>query len=375
MLEFFHEMLKIYDHSRAIDILYLDFQKAFDKVPHKRLMMKVRSLGILGKIADWIEDWLAGRKQRVVINGSSSGWKNVTSGVPQGSVLGPILFIIYINDFDIGLISKLSKFADDTKMGINAVDDEAVENLKADLKRIEEWSEKWQMPFNVDKCKVMHIGFRNRKIKYELFGREIESCEMERDLGVVITNDMKSSRQCIEAEKKAQKLLGYIKRQFSSRKKETILTLYKALVRPHLEYAVQFWAPSLRKDIEQLESVQARATKLISDIRGIGYERRLEQLNLFSLEARRLRGQLIETFKIIKGINKIDFRTLFSMSSNQTRSNGWKLDLCRFNTNQCGNFMTFKIPATWNKLPVEVVNSETVSEFKQKLDKIIHLLL
>ena len=290
-------------------------------------------------------------------------------------MLGPILFIIYINDFDIGLISKLSKFADDTKMGINAVDDEAVENLKADLKRIEEWSEKWQMPFNVDKCKVMHIGFRNRKIKYELFGREIESCEMERDLGVVITNDMKSSRQCIEAEKKAQKLLGYIKRQFSSRKKETILTLYKALVRLHLEYAVQFWAPSLRKDIERLESVQARATKLISDIRGIGYERRLEQLNLFSLEARRLRGQLIETFKIIKGINKIDFRTLFSMSSNQTRSNGWKLDLCRFNTNQCGNFMTFKIPATWNKLPVEVVNSETVSEFKQKLDKIIHLLL
>ena len=290
-------MFKIYDHSRAIDILYFDFQKAFDKVPHKRLMMKVRSLGIVGKVADWVEDWLTDRKQRVVINGSASGWRNVTSGVPQGSVLGPVLFIIYINDLDVGLISKLSKFADDTKIGINANNDKAVGNLRADLKRIEEWSEKWQMPFNVDKCKVMHIGFRNKKIKYELFGRELASCEMERDLGVIITSDMKSSKQCIEAEKKAQKLLGYIKRQFSSRKRETILTLYNALVRPHLEYAVQFWSPSLRRDIDRLESIQARATKLISEIRNVSYERRLDKLNLFSLEVRRLRGQLIETFK------------------------------------------------------------------------------
>ena len=108
------------------------------------------------------------------------------------------------------------------------------------------------MPFNVDKCKVMHIGFKNRKIKYELFGKEVDSCQMEKDLSVIITNDLLSTRQCMEAEKKAQSLLGYIKRQFSSRNKETILTLYKALVRPHLEYPVQFWAPSLRKDVEHL---------------------------------------------------------------------------------------------------------------------------
>ena len=375
LLEFFNEIFRIYDHSRAIDILYLDFQKAFDKVPHKRLMMKVRSLGIVGRIADWIEDWLADRKQRVVINGSASSWKKVTSGVPQGSVLGPILFIIYINDLDLGLISKVSKFADDTKIGINANNDEAVQNLKTDLKKIENWSVKWQMPFNVDKCKVMHIGFRNRKIKYELFGKEVESCQMEKDLGVIITNDLLSTRQCMEAEKKAQKLLGYIKRQFSSRNKETILTLYKALVRPHLEYAVQFWAPSLRKDVERLESVQARATKLITGIRNIGYERRLAHLNLFSLEVRRLRGQLIETFKILKGIDRVDYRNLFTLSSNQTRSNGWKLDLPRFNTSQCGNFFSFRIPSIWNRLPANIVESDSVTEFKQKLDKVIHSLL
>ena len=171
------------------------------------------------------------------------------------------------------------------------------------------------------------------------------------DLGVVITNDLKSSNQCIEAVKKAQKLLGYIKLQFRTRNKETILTLYNALVRPHLEYAVQFWLPSLRKDIERLEAVQARATKLIPSIRHLGYVRRLDRLNLYSLEKRRLRGQLIETFKMLKGVNNIDYRHLFTFSNNRTRSNGWKLELKTFNTSQCGNFFTYKIAPIWNRLP------------------------
>ena len=231
------------------------------------------------------------------------------------------------------------------------------------------------MPFNLDKCKVMHVGQRNDKAKYELLGKELEICNEEKDLGVIITSDLKSSKQCIEVEKKAQKILGYIKRQFTTRKEETILTLYNALVRPHLEYAVQFWSPSQRKDIERLEKVQARATKLIPSIRHISYERRLARLNLYSLEKRRLRGQLIETFKILKGIENIDYRKLFTLSSNQTRSNGWKLDLKRFNTTQCGGFFTYKIASYWNKLPADVVNSANVNQFKNKLDKVIDAVL
>ena len=119
LLEFFHSMHTLYDEHRAVDIVYLDFQKAFDTVPHKRLMKKVRALGIRGQIANWIENWLSNRQQRVVINGEYSRWSTVTSGVPQGSVLGSLLFLIYINYIDVGTVSTLSKFADDIKIGAN----------------------------------------------------------------------------------------------------------------------------------------------------------------------------------------------------------------------------------------------------------------
>ena len=152
-----------------------------------------------------------------------------------------------------------------------------------------------------------------------------------------------------------------------------MLQLYTSIVRPHLEYAVQIWSPILRKDINRLEGVQARATKLIPSIRQIRYQRRLESLNMYDLETRRLRGQLIETFKILKGITKVD-SNLFTLNENQTRNNGWKLELKRYNTSHCGNFFTYKICDLWNKLPPEVVNSNSVEEFKRKLDKIIRTL-
>ena len=374
LLEFFHNMFSIYDKSRAIDIIYLDFQKAFDKVPHKKLMVKTRALGIIEEIADWIEDWLTGRKQRVVINGEASEWADVTSGVPQGSVLGPLLFLIYINDIDVGLNSKIAKFADDTKLGTNAVDTSDVEALKKDLKKLGEWAERWQMPFNSEKCKVLHIGDRNPQENYSLLGKEVNSVEQEEDLGIIISKDLKFTRQCIKVEKKAQKLIGYIKRQFKYRNKEVVLQLYTSLVRPHLEYVVQFWAPSLQKDIDRLEAVQARATKLVPSLRHFGYRRRIERLNLFDLKTRRLRGQLIETFKILKGITNVDYNNLFTLSTNQTRNNGYKLELKRYNTTLCGNYFTYKIANTWNRLPADLVNSNTVEEFKRKLDKIIKTL-
>ena len=364
-------MISIYDDSRAIDILYLDFKKAFDKVPHKRLLTKVRALGVSGRTAEWIEHWLSDRRQRVVINGECSSWAPVRSGVPQGSVLGPLLFLIYINDLDTGLVSKISKFADDTKLGANAASPTAVEDLQQDLDKIGEWSEAWQMPFNTDKCTVMHIGRTNRSANYSLLGSQIPTTNLEKDLGVYISADLKSSRQCIEVEKKANKVLGYIGRQFKYREKEIILPLYNTLVRPLLEYAVQFWSPSLVQDIRRLEKVQARATKMITSIRHKGYHRRLRDLKLFTLEKRRLRGQLIETFKILKGFNNIDHRNLFTLNEHPTRNHGLKLQPKRFNTQPCGELMTYKIVNVWNRLPPTVIASGSVDTFKRRLDRIL----
>jgi len=371
LLEFFHEVFTEHDQCKAVDVVYMDFQKAFDKVPFRRLMSKVRALGIGDEISHWIENWLRERRQRVVINSEASGWAPVTSGVPQGSVLGPLLFIIYINDIDEGIVSRISKFADDTKLGSEVSCPKKVEQLQLDLDKLGEWSDKWQMPFNAAKCKVMHIGYRNPNSEYFLQGKALESTDCEKDLGVVITNDLKFSQQCIAAEKRAQKLLGYIKRQFGYRNKEIVLCLYNSLVRPHLEYAVQFWSPSYRKDIIRLERVQARATKLIPELRHMCYADRLKELNLFSLEARRLRGQLIEVFKILRGFDNVDYRCLFQLSEGRTRNNGYKLELKRYNGDLCGNFFSYAICSRWNALPSDVVNSDSVEQFKIRLDKIL----
>ena len=371
LLEFFHVIYNVFDEHKAVDLVYLDFQKAFDKVPHKRLMSKFRALGIDGSIARWVNNWLEGRKQRVVVKGEESDWKGVTSGVPQGSVLGPVLFLIYINDIDVGLTSTLAKFADDLKLGCKATTCEDAINLQCDLNNLALWTEKWLMKFNLDKCKIMHIGSKNQLHDYLFYDKVLTRSSCEKDLGIYICDDLKVSRQCLEAEKKAMKVLGFIKRTFTHKSENIVITLYKALVRPHLEYAVQFWSPYLTKDIEKLERVQARATKMIPALRRLSYERRLAKLKMFTLETRRLRGELIQAFKIIRGFDNVDAKKLFQFSNNNTRNNGFKIILPIARSQVMRNFFTYKTINKWNNLPCEVVNSPSIDAFKRRLDKIL----
>ena len=195
-----------------------------------------------------------------------------------------------------------------------------------------------------------------------------------KDLGVIISKDLKFSRQCNEAVKKANMMLGFIKRNFTFKSKETILSLYKSLVRPHLEYAVQLWSPYLIKDIKKMEGVQRRATKLIPNLRNKFYNDRLSELDLFSLEKRRLRGQLIECFKIIKGFVNLDSGKLFTPSSNtRTRGHNEKLKGFKVDLDITQIFFTHKVVNEWNALPSEVVSRNSINAFKLKLDK--HLKL
>ena len=306
LLEYLENVTKVLDEGDPLDVIYLDFAKAFDKVPHKRLIKKLEAHGISGNVSRWIKNWLTDRRQRVNINGKISNWADVLSGVPQGSVLGPLLFLIYINDIDDGIMSKIWKFADDTKICKNIKNERDVEILRNDLKQLYKWSEDWQMLFNLDKCVVIHMGNKNKKCLYELGGQKLKSVEQERDLGIIVHSNGKMSEQCTMSAKKANQILGMIKRNMKWKDKNIITKLYKVLVRPKLEYCVQAWCPQLKKDQEVLEKVQRRATKMIEGFRYKTYEERLHETGLTTLVQRRKLGDLIETFKLVKGITQVN---------------------------------------------------------------------
>ena len=299
LLETLEQWTEILDEGDCIDVAYLDFRKAFDLVSHEHLIYKLTKYGIKGKILNWIKDYLSNRKQRVVIRGTPSSWRDVTSGVPQGSVLGPILFLIFINDLPTELLSKLSLFADDSKLfsriivnGKNSSNGgtEGGGRLQGDLDRVVEWAKKWKMEFNVDKCKIMHLGYNNPRGEYSMGDRKLEVTEGERDLGVLIDRELEFGKHIKAIVGKANSILGLIRVSFACMNKTMFLNLYPALVRPLLEYCVQVWSPYKKKHIKLLEGVQRRATKLVPQISEMTYEDRLKALGLTKLVDRRVRG-------------------------------------------------------------------------------------
>ena len=363
------EWSRAVENGDPIDVIYCDFAKAFDSVPHKRLLRKLQAYGVEGRLLRWIESFLTNRCQRVVLNGVKSSWASVLSGVPQGSVLGPLLFVMFVNDMPDVVQSSILIFADDTKIYRPVRQASGVQSLQSDIDALVRWSAQWQLPFNTSKCKSLHIGSGNVRHVYDMNGAVLAQTAVEKDLGVQIDDCLKFREQAAAAVAKGFQILSVIRRSFLTLDSTTLPLLFKTLVRPHLEFGNVIWGPYNRADQQQVERVQRRATKLVPELRSLPYTARLRVLGLPSLYYRRRRGDMIAVYQLVHSGIDLDPSFFFAPSDVRfTRGHPWKLAKPRAVTRVRRQAFSIRVINDWNGLPMGVVEASSINVFKARLD-------
>lgn len=377
LLKVYHEIGKILDQGGQIDVVYLDYSKAFDCVSHEYLLYKLKhSYGFSNNLLSWFSDYLSGRFQTVLIEGCNSEWKPVTSGVPQGSILGPFLFLLFINDMPNSITSaSTALFADDCKVfkSVHSLDDCA--SLQNDLSAMHAWSQKWQMSFNVTKCKVLTIT-RSRSpfiYQYHIDGTNLDRVGEFKDLGITFDSNLKFTSHINSLISKSNKLCGIIKRAIGYHAPQNVkVQLYKSLVRPNLEYSTQVWSPYFKNEILSIESVQRSMTRYILNYPDSSYSDRCTILEFLPLSYRREVFDLVFIYKCIHRLFDVDFSNEFFIvptdTSLRSAQNGILLSNSFTRTEHFKSSYFNRIPHLWNVLPLAIRMSPSMSIFKTKLN-------
>ena len=305
LLAHYDEILSLLEAGYNVDTIYLDFAKAFDKVDHGIVLEKLSLLGINGKILSWIKSFLLARSQYVLVNGFLSDPCEVTSGVPQGSVIGPLLFLILIGDIDIEVKNSfLSSFADDTRVGKGISDETDSLHLQIDLKAIYKWAKNNNMNFNNTKFELLRYGYisdlKQKTCYYDPDGIPIPEKDNIRDLGVIMSNSGAFSEHINRVCQSARDMCSWILRTFKSRSPELMKTTWKSLVLPILDYCSQLWCPTKQGLIKQLESIQQSFTRKIQVDEAMDYWDRLSHFKMYSLQRRRERYRILYVWKILE---------------------------------------------------------------------------
>ncbi len=369
-------LAKTLDARQQIDIILLDFSKAFDKVPHQRLLNKLEYYGVRGTTWLWIKDFLSKRTQLVTLEGQSSTRADVISGVPQGTVMGPLLFLTFINDLPEYTKSEVRLFADDALLFRKIKNNKDAEQLQQDLTSLGNWEQQWQMEFHPQKCTVIRVTTKRRPIQhvYNLHGHNLETVPSGKYLGVTLTNNLNWTEHIGNIKSKASKTLGFLRRNIRGCKPEIRASAYRIMVRPTLEYAATVWDPHQKSHIQSLESVQRSAARFV---KGNYYDRTpgsltsmLKDLQWEPLEERRLRSRLVMMYKINHDLIDIPAASYLTPGDSRTRGSS---NYRQPHTNHDVYKFSF-FPRTirdWNSLPDSAKSASTIEAFKGQLTNTI----
>ena len=373
LLTVFHEISAAMDNAGQVDMIYLDYSKAFDSVSHKLLLHKIQSFGIHSNLLNWFEAYLTGREQRVVVDGVNSDWLPVISGVPQGSILGPLLFVLFINDMpSVAKHANVALFADDSKCYKNISNTSDCKLLQTDLDALHNWSLTWDLNFHPSKCQVITMSRRINPVQfaYKMNGITLEKIDAIKDLGVDVSARLDWSNHVKHVVKKSNRKMGMIMRSvgFNAPVKVT-KTLYTALVRDDLEYSSCLWSGTSKQNVQLIEGVQRRATKFIMHYPDMDYKERLTSLDLLPLSSRRELNDLNFFYRCKLGQYDLDVNkyVVFNSDNQQNRpttrlsSDHLALSFQRCKTESHKQSYFNRIVPLWNQLPLE--NGNQIIQF------------